>query len=158
MTGSTVVTGSRGITNADVVRFAELTGDFTALHTDDEHARAAGFDRAIVHGALVFSLSIGLMTETHLLNGTIIAFSRVDHLRFTRPVLIGDTIHVSKRVLACEPKTPESGIVSFDTRVVNQEGQTVLAYVDRLVVRRRGQGLSAVESTAAVAIDAASRK
>jgi 3-hydroxybutyryl-CoA dehydratase len=135
--GEVLETAGRTITEADVVMFAGLSGDYTELHTNEEFARRTPFGRRIAHGALVFSVSIGLTTRTNVLDGTIVAFSRVDSLRFTRPVFIGDTIRVSKRLVAAEVKTPETGMLAFDTRVVNQDGQTVLAFVDRLLVRRR---------------------
>jgi acyl dehydratase len=135
--GASFVTAGRTITEADVVMFAGLTGDMTELHTNEEFARATPFGRRIAHGALVFSMSVGLATRTNLLDGTVIAFSRVDSLRFTRPVFIGDTIRVTKRVLEVKATTAESGLLSFDTRVVNQQGEVVLAYIDRLLVRVR---------------------
>jgi acyl dehydratase len=150
--GEAFETAGRTITEADVVMFAGLSGDYTELHTNEEFARGTQFGRRIAHGALVFSVSIGLTTRTNLLDGTIVAFSRVDNLRFTRPVFIGDTIHVSKRLLAAEVKTPDTGMLAFDTRVVNQHGQTVLAFVDRLLVRRRA---AAVAETTTRAIEAA---
>lgn len=150
--GFAVTTAGRTITEADVSAFAGLSGDFSELHTNEEIARCTRFGRRIAHGALVFSISIGLTTRTNLLDDTIIAFSRVDNLRFTRPVFIGDTIHVSKRLVATEVKTPEMGMLAFDTRVINQHGQTVLAFVDRLLVRRRA---AAVAETTTRVLEAA---
>lgn len=135
--GASFTTAGRTITEADVVMFAGLTGDMTELHTNEEFARATSFGRRIAHGALVFSMSVGLTTRTNLLDDTVIAFLRVDHLRFTRPVFIGDTIKVTKRVLEVKATTAESGLLSFDTRVVNQHGEVVLAYIDRLLVKVR---------------------
>ncbi len=135
--GFSLTTPGRTITECDVVTFAGLTGDFTELHTNEEYARATPFGGRIAHGALVFSISIGLTTRTNLVDDTIVAFSRVDNLRFTRPVFIGDTIRVTKRVIEVEPKLRESGVLAFDTRVVNQREEVVLAYVDRLLVKRR---------------------
>jgi acyl dehydratase len=135
--GFSVETPGRTITESDVGLFAGLTGDFTEIHTNDEYARTTPYGRRIVHGALVFGLSVGLTTRTNIVSDTIVAFARVDNLRFTRPVFIGDTIHVTKRVLETVPRTPQAGLVAFDTRVLNQRGEIVLAYVDRLLVKRR---------------------
>ena len=135
--GATVTTAGRTIGEGDVTLFAGLTGDLTELHTNEEYARQTPFGRRIVHGALVFSMSVGLTTRMNLLDGTLIAFSRVDNLRFPAPVFIGDTITVSKAVLATEEKGADRGLLAFDTRVRNQRGEIVLAYVDKLVVKRR---------------------
>jgi acyl dehydratase len=149
--GFSLTTAGRTITESDVATFAGLTGDFTELHTNEEFARATPFGRRIAHGALVFSISVGLTTRTNLVDDTIVAFSRVDNLRFTRPVFIGDTIRVTKHVMEVDPRLRASGVLVFDTRVINQRGEVVLAYVDRLLVKRRPAGdVVAVERTGAV--------
>ena len=134
--GEVVETAGRTVTDEDVMAFARVSGDDTGLHTDEEFARRGPFGRRIAHGALVFSLAIGLTTRTKLVEGTIVAFNRVDNLRFTRPVFIGDTIRVTKRLLSADAKTPEAGVLAFDTRVLNQHAEIVLAFVDRLLVKR----------------------
>src|ERR1700709_2464655 len=88
----------RTITEGDIVNFAGLSGDFTQLHTDEEFAKTTPFGRRIAHGALIFSISTGLVTQMNLLNDTLIAFYGVEKLRFVKPVFIGDTIHVMKKV------------------------------------------------------------
>jgi acyl dehydratase len=135
--GARFTTAGRTIGEGDVTLFAGLTGDLTELHTNEEYARQTAFGRRIVHGALVFSMSVGLTTRTNVLDGTLIAFSRVDNLRFPAPVYIGDTIIVTKTVLAVEEKGARQGLLAFDTRVRNQRGDIVLAYVDKLLVKRR---------------------
>lgn len=133
-----IETAGRTITEADVVMFAGLSGDFTELHTNEDFARTTQFGRRIAHGALVFGISVGLTTRTGLLDGTLIAFSRVDNLRFPKPVFIGDTIRVTKTVIAIEDRGPAQGLLVFDTRVRNERGEVVLAYIDKLLVTRRG--------------------
>jgi acyl dehydratase len=84
----------RTVTEADIVNFAGLSGDFVELHTNEEYARKSPFGRRIAHGALVFSISTGLMTQMNLINDTVLAFYGIDKLRFTGPVFIGDTVIV----------------------------------------------------------------
>ena len=135
--GDRLTTPGRTIGEGDLTLFAGLTGDLTELHTNEDYAKTTPFGRRIAHGALVFSMSVGLTTRTNLLDGTLVAFSRVDNLRFSQPVFIGDTISVTKTVIGTEAKGPTQGLVAFDTRVRNQRGEVVLAYVDRLLIRRR---------------------
>src|SRR5580700_8978709 len=89
----------RTITESDVVNFAGLSGDFVELHMNEEYARNGPFGRRIAHGALIFSISTGLMVNLPGEQEAIIAFYGVDKLRFIAPVFIGDTIHVSRRVV-----------------------------------------------------------
>jgi acyl dehydratase len=132
-----LTTRGRTITESDIVGFAGLTGDFVELHTNEEFARQTPFGRRIAHGALVFSISIGLTTRTNLLDDTLVAFAGVDKLRFVAPVFIGDTIHATKRVVERHELGPAQGAVVFETKVINQQGETVLVYRDKLLVKRR---------------------
>jgi acyl dehydratase len=141
-TSGDLVTRGRTVTEADLVAFAGLTGDFTQLHTDEEYAKTTRFGRRIAHGALVFSISMGLATRTNMLDDTLIAFAGVDKLRFVDPVFIGDTIHLVKRVVERKEMGAAQGTVEFESRVLNQRDELVLVYRDRLLVRKRPAGSS----------------
>jgi acyl dehydratase len=132
-----LTTRGRTITEADVMLFAGLTGDFVELHTNEEFARQTPFGRRVAHGALIFSVSIGLATRTNLLEDTLLAFAGVDKLRFVAPVFFGDTIRVTKRVSERKELGIEQGTVTFETRVFNQRNELVLMYFDRMLLRRR---------------------
>lgn len=127
----------RTVTETDIVVFAGLSGDYVELHTNEEYARQSPFGRRIAHGALIFSLSIGLTTQMNLIHGTLLAFSGVDRLRFVQPVFIGDTIRVEKRVIERQPLDSTRGVVVFETKVTNQTANTVLIYHDKLLLKRR---------------------
>ena len=132
-----ITTRGRTVTEADVMMFAGLTGDFVELHTNEEFAKRTPFGRRVAHGALVFSISIGLATRTNLLDDTLLAFAGVDKLRFVSPVFIGDTVHVTKRVTERKELGAEQGTVIFETRVVNQRNEMVLIYLDKMLIKRR---------------------
>lgn len=135
--GELLTSRSRTITEADIVAFAGLSGDFHELHMSEAYAQRGPFGRRIAHGALIFSISTGLTIQmgasTH-----IIAFYGLDRLRFVKPVFIGDTIHVTKRVAELVPKDEERGVVAFETTVLNQHSEAVIVYLDRVMVRRQG--------------------
>lgn len=132
-----VPSGERAVTEADVMAFANLTGDFVDLHTNEAYAKTTKYGQRIAHGALVFSMSIGLATQMKLFDGTLIAFAGVDKLRFVAPVFFGDRIHVVKRVVERKALGTAQGTVTFESKVLNQRGELVLAYLDRLLVKRR---------------------
>ncbi|RNM12029.1 dehydratase [Nocardioides pocheonensis] len=122
--GQSWVTPARTITEADLVNFAGLSGDFNPLHTDEEFARGTQFGGRIFHGPGVFSVAIGLESRLGIKEGTAIAFLGMSwNLR--RPVRIGDTIRVEQRVAEVRPSTtkPDRGVVTFDVSVVNQAGE-----------------------------------
>ena len=128
---------SRTVTEADIVNFAGLSGDFVELHMSETYAAKGPFGKRIAHGALIFSISTGLSVQMNQITDTVIAFYGIDKLRFTRPVFIGDTIHVVKKVIAKEPKGAGRGVVSFETTVVNQKNETVIVYFDKVLLKAR---------------------
>ncbi|MGA3187543.1 MAG: MaoC/PaaZ C-terminal domain-containing protein [Bryobacteraceae bacterium] len=127
----------RTVTEADIVNFAGISGDFVELHMNEEYAKRGPYGRRIAHGALIFSISTGLMVQMTSDHEAIVAFRGVDQLRFLAPVFIGDTIHVIKKTIEKNTKDGVRGLVAFETSVVNQEGKVVLSYIDRLMVKCR---------------------
>lgn len=119
--GQSWVTPARTITDADLVNFAGLSGDFNPLHTDEEFARRTQFGGRIFHGPGVFSVAIGLESRLGIKEGTAIAFLGMSW-SLRHPVRIGDTIRVEQRVAAVRPSRskPDRGVVTFDVDVVNQ--------------------------------------
>jgi 3-hydroxybutyryl-CoA dehydratase len=127
----------RTITEADIVNFAGLSGDFVELHTNAEYAKRGPFGKRIAHGALIFSVSTGLMVQMPGDNEAIVAFYGVDKLRFTGPVFIGDTIHLTRRVVEKQLKNAERGVIATEITVMNQDEKPVLVYTARLMVKTR---------------------
>jgi acyl dehydratase len=68
---------------------------------------------------------------------TVIAFYGIDKLRFTRPVFIGDTIHVVKKVIDKQQKDGDRGVVTFETNVLNQFNELVIVYYDKVLLKAR---------------------
>jgi acyl dehydratase len=133
----TVTSRGRTITEGDIVTFAGVSGDFSEIHMNEEWALGSMFGRRVAHGALVFSVSTGLTTQLRLVDEALLAFAGVDHLRFVQPVFIGDTVHVVKRVIERTPVDASRGVIVFETKVVNQRGDTVLMYHDKLLLKRQ---------------------
>ena len=128
----------RTITEADVVAFAGLSGDYNPLHTDEVFAKGTIFGERIAHGLLVLSISSGLNARTGILDGTAMAFLGIREWNFKKPVLFGDTIMVKTIVEdKRETKKPDRGIVTFRAQIINQEGEIVQEGLRQLMVRRQ---------------------
>jgi acyl dehydratase len=127
----------RTITESDVVNFAGLSGDFVELHVNEEYAKRGPFGRRIAHGALIFSISTGLMMQMTGELEAIVAFYGVDRLRFVAPVFIGDTVRLSRRVVEKQLKNGERGVVAFENTVLNQDDKPVIVYTALLMVKTR---------------------
>jgi 3-hydroxybutyryl-CoA dehydratase len=128
---------TRTVTETDIVNFAGISGDFVELHMSETYAAQGPFGRRIAHGNLVFSIACGLGVQMNQVQETVIAFYGVDRLRFTGPVYIGDTIRVVSKVISKQAKEPGRGLVTFETSVLNQNGELVLIYSDKVLLKTR---------------------
>jgi acyl dehydratase len=118
----------RTITDADLIGFASLTGDFSELHTSDVYAKSSQFGRRVAHGMLGLSYAHGLMwARTGELRETAIAFLGISDWRFVGPIYIGDTIFVNYTLaeLRDSKSRPTQAVASFDVELVNQDGTVV---------------------------------
>lgn len=116
----------RTITDADVIGFAGLTGDYSEVHTSDVYAKASQFGRRIAHGMLGLAYAHGLMwPRTEMLRDTAVAFLGIQEWRFVAPIFIGDTIFVEYAVahMRDSASNPSQAIVTFDVQVVDQDGR-----------------------------------
>lgn len=136
--GDSVTTAGRTITEADIVGFAALSGDWNAIHADAEFAKGTLFGQRVAHGLLGLSVASGLAVRTGFIEGTVIAFREIGEWKFSRPIFIGDTIHV--RATVTETKAiPRlgGGSVTFNVEVVNQNGQVVQHGTWTMLVKAR---------------------
>ncbi|MGQ9583664.1 MAG: MaoC/PaaZ C-terminal domain-containing protein [Thermoplasmatota archaeon] len=135
--GEVIETASRTVTEADVVGFAGLSGDFNPLHTDEETMKTSPFGGRIAHGMLVASIATGQANQLGIFEGTSLALLSMT-LRFTGAVRFGDTVHT---VLRCREKKesskPDRGTAVFEVRVLNQRGETALESEWVVLLRRR---------------------
>ena len=101
--GQQVKTAARTITESDIVSFAGLSGDYNAIHTDAEFSRGTPFGQRVAHGLLCLSIASGLAMRTGILEGTVLAFREINEWKFSKPIFIGDTIHVLLNVTETKP-------------------------------------------------------
>lgn len=138
--GKTWLTPRRTITEADIVMFAGLTGDFNPVHTDEEFAKRTPFGTRILHGPAVFAIATGLEFRLGIKEGTAIAFLGMTW-DLKAPVKIGDTIHVFQRVDALRPtKNPARGIVNFWVEVRNQRDEVCQQGEWKVMFHAKAQG------------------
>lgn len=115
---------SRTVTEADVVLFAGLTGDYNPLHVDHEFARNTPFRQPIAHGLLGLSMGAGLGSLSPSMRT--IAFIRIREWSFVKPVYFGDTIHVRTEIIELEPRSRgRRGLITWKRQLVNQTGEIV---------------------------------
>ncbi len=125
--GQRIVTAGRTVTEADVVAFAGLSGDYNQIHTDAEFSKNSPFGRRVAHGLLGLSIASGLAVQTGLMEGTVLAFREISDWKFIRPIFFGDTIHVALEVIETKalPRVG-GGRVVMELTVINQDGEAVM--------------------------------
>lgn len=125
--GLEIVTTGRTITETDIVQFAGLSGDYNQIHTDAEYSKDTPFGQRVAHGLLGLSIASGLLVLTGFMEGTIMAFREINGWKFVKPIFIGDTVHVSTKVIETKalPRLG-GGSVVIELSLVNQSGETVM--------------------------------
>jgi acyl dehydratase len=133
-----IVGGARTVTEADVVNFACLSGDFHPQHINEEYASKDPLGARIAHGLLILSMATGLLNQTGAFEGTSIAILEVT-ARFLKAVKFGDTIRaIQKIVRKKETSKPDRGVLTTHITVLNQDEQTVLEADLVMLIYRRG--------------------
>jgi oxepin-CoA hydrolase/3-oxo-5,6-dehydrosuberyl-CoA semialdehyde dehydrogenase len=142
--GDSLLTHRRTVSEADIVAFGGISGDYFYMHFDEIAAKESPFGKRIAHGYFVLSAAAGLFVSPS--PGPVLANYGLDTLRFVKPVGIGDTIQAR---LTCKRKTdkparkgqPPQGVVAWDVQVTNQDGDLVASYdILTLVLKRPGEG------------------
>ncbi len=139
--GDSLLTHRRTVTDADIVAFGGISGDFFYMHFDEVAARQSAFGKRIAHGYFVLSAAAGLFVSPA--EGPVLANYGLDTLRFVKPVGIGDTIRAR---LTCKRKIdkparkgqPPQGVVAWDVQVTNQDDELVASYDILTLVLKRG--------------------
>ena len=124
----------RTVTEGDILKFAELTGDVHPLHTDPAWAAESRFGEQIAHGLLVLSFAVGLLPFER---ERIVALRRVRDIVFKRPVKIGDTVTVDSEIVSRTALDEHTELLEVRLRVLADRRLAVRGSVE-LVWRREG--------------------
>lgn len=123
--GSKMVSRGRTITEADLVNFAGLTGDYNPMHTDAEYAKDSFMGQRVAHGMLIMSYAVGQAYQLGILERTVLAFRALD-VKFSTPVFIGDTIRIEIEVTETKAAARlGGGVVDLKFRILNQDNKAV---------------------------------
>jgi acyl dehydratase len=135
--GDECVSPTYNVTEARINAYAELTGDFTPVHVNEEYARTTPFGTRVAHGLFGLSIADGLKTQSdyRFLPGMSLGWT----WDFLLPIKINDTLHVRFRVTGLRPSKSRAGwgIVILPSELVNQRGEVVHKGEHRLLIPRR---------------------
>ena len=138
--GDSLLTHRRTVSEADIVAFGGLSGDYFYMHFDEIAAKESAFGKRIAHGYFVLAAAAGLFVSPA--PGPVLANYGLDTLRFVKPVGIGDTIRARltckrKTDRATKPGQPGQGVVAWDVQVTNQNDELVASYDILTLVAKR---------------------
>lgn len=131
---------SRTITEADIVNFAMITGDWHPIHINKEYAKTTIFGERIAHGMLTLTLGSALcmqMGPNTYSPKSFIAFITMTDIIISNPTKIGDTLSWEGTVASLEPKSKNRGVIGFDCEIKNQRGETCLTYKHKMLVGQK---------------------
>ncbi len=142
--GDTAESMGRTITEADIVGFAGLSGDYNTLHTDAEFAKNSIAGQRIAHGMLPLVVSSGLYTRTAYnlaMMEQLTAMTEIRSWKFKKPVVIGDTIRVMQELVEKSDPRPDSnsGKIVFRRTVLNQRGEVIQQGELVQLIKKRGK-------------------
>ena len=125
--GEKITTGSRSVTDGDIMTFAELTGDNNRIHTDEAFSKAGPLGRRVAHGLLGLGITLGLAWKTGILDGTVIAFREIHEWKFIKPIFIDDVVHVELNITETKalPRIGGGSVVLM-AELKNQQNETCM--------------------------------
>ncbi|MEM7212496.1 MAG: MaoC/PaaZ C-terminal domain-containing protein [Pseudomonadota bacterium] len=123
--GERFETRARTITEYDIHQYAQLTGDWNPVHTDEVTAQREHGGR-IAHGPLFPGIAFGLLSQFNLIEGTAVALKDLTW-EFIAPVHIGDTVRLVMEVTSVSPhpKRTDRGRVGYHMKFLNQRNEVV---------------------------------
>jgi len=129
---------ARTVTEADVVNFAAMTGDFNPLHVDKHFAEQTPFGQRVAHGILGLAWAAGLASGHPPVKTA--AFVAIRNWEFLKPIFFGDTVHVRTCVVGRSQNGRRTGRVQWQLQVINQRDEiTQQGTFETLVLCRQGQ-------------------
>ena len=116
------------ITESMVNNFANISGDFSPIHIDEEYAKSTIFQKRIIHGMLLAFLS--RMQGMYLPGKHALYFSQ--NLEFHNPCFINDKIKISSIVV---DKSESTKIIKIESKITNQNDKLLLHGIGKVIVR-----------------------
>ncbi len=136
--GQAFTSVGRTVTEADVVMFAGLSGDFNPLHTDATFAAKTPFGQRVAHGMLAASISTGLGQTLGIFEGTTLALMG-QTFAYKAPVFFGDTVRLRLTVQSTKASSKGGkGVVVFTSDILKQDDTVAVTGSWTVLFRDRG--------------------
>ena len=117
------------ITESMVNNFANISGDFSPIHIDEEYAKSTSFGKRVAHGMLLASF-LSRVDGMYLPGKHALYFSQ--NLEFHNPCFINDKIKISSMVI---DKSESTKILKIESKITNQNDKLLLHGIGKVIVR-----------------------
>ena len=135
--GDECISPTYTVTKERILAYADLSGDHTPVHVDEEYANKSHFGALVAHGLFGLSITDGLKTKSdyRFVPGMSLGWT----WDFAKPIKVGDVLHVKFHVasLRASKSKPGWGIVVLPSELINQHGEVVQKGEHRLMIPRR---------------------
>jgi oxepin-CoA hydrolase/3-oxo-5,6-dehydrosuberyl-CoA semialdehyde dehydrogenase len=140
--GEQIITGKRLITESDILKFADLSGDHFYAHLPETDFTDTMFEKQVAHGYYIMSVAAGLFVDSYDKNPVLLNYG-IDELRFTKPVYPGTSVYVK---FSCREKIPQElrepgeiprGIVKWLVEIYDDQDEITGIATILTMVRRK---------------------
>jgi len=122
--GQSYSSAGRTMTETDLTMFSMLSGDWNPIHADAEFCKSTKYGQRLIHGALGIAISTGMMHELGIFQDTAVAMLAIRDWQFTRPIFVGDTLHLKLDILDCDgSRSTRMGSVDRRFTLINQNDE-----------------------------------
>jgi acyl dehydratase len=124
--GSVFMSPGRTVTEADIVAFAGVSGDFNPIHLDAETAASNRYGQRVAHGLLGLSIATGLLDRIGVFGTSMVAMLQIDSWRFLAPIFIGETVRLELTILSTRlTASGTTGIVVRQLRLLGRDDKVL---------------------------------
>ena len=162
---ATPATTGRTITEADILNFAGISGEWAPIHMDLEYCKAHGHDSVLAQHMLIYTFTPSINPSDPMMakmNNSILATKGTKNWKFLKMPAVGDTVYTTSEIVAKDDNKPERGVIIIQMSMIDRRVPPCRSHEDLLrdavrCCRRQGAAV-APRSPVAAALEGGSRQ
>ena len=146
---ATPATTGRTITEADILNFAGISGEWAPIHMDLEYCKAHGHDSVLAQHMLIYTFTPSINPSDPMMakmNNSILATKGTKNWKFLKMPAVGDTVYTTSEIVAKDDNKPERGVIIIQMSMIDQNGDVLQTGEYHLVVAQEDLLREAVRS------------
>ena len=133
-------TTGRTITEADILNFAGISGEWAPIHMDLEYCKAHGHDSVLAQHMLIYTFTPSINPSDPMMakmNNSILATKGTKNWKFLKMPAVGDTVYTTSEIVAKDDNKPERGVIIIQMSMIDQNGDVLQTGEYHLVVAKK---------------------